>query len=473
MTSAVKLPPTTSPRPTTSRSTGIDGPEVPNGPSRSIDDGPSAPGRDRVSTVSAWDALAAAAPGLQRSGCETRRPSSVPESALDTGPPRRFRLFQALDDRPVPEDALAAQGAGGDGASARAPDPQRSVQAGNGVGRSWYRVRGSAFDALSSGALQVAEPTARPRTVLAIEPGGVRGIIPATVLSWIEQVTGKPTAELFDVITGSSTGGILALGLTKPKEGRAEYSAADLAGFYESDCASIFPNPTLNRIRTGYGVLGTLYPSSGIDGVLRRYFQDAPMSSALTRIVIPAFEYERYRQWYFRNGDDLLMREVARATSAAPTYLEPAQVLRNGKSYTFIDGAMLDNAPASTGLREARRLFGAREPLLLVSLATGISPSPSRFDDVRKWGLVKWASQVPGLIMDANGMRRDHDLREELPTGLYYRYQTDIVAGHKAFDDWSEDNMAYLKDQARALIEDNEDSLRELAKKLTVGDPCD
>ena len=65
--------------------------------------------------------------------------------------------------------------------------------------------------------------------ILSIDGGGIRGIIPVTILASIEERTGKPISQLFDLIAGTSTGGILALGLTKPNSaGEPEYSAHDL-----------------------------------------------------------------------------------------------------------------------------------------------------------------------------------------------------------------------------------------------------
>jgi hypothetical protein len=85
---------------------------------------------------------------------------------------------------------------------------------------------------------------ARPFRVLSIDGGGIKGIIPAKVLVKIEEETGKKAAELFDLIIGTSTGGILALGLTKPvRDGgdEPEYGANDLVGLYKQYGEMIFP----------------------------------------------------------------------------------------------------------------------------------------------------------------------------------------------------------------------------------------
>ena len=86
--------------------------------------------------------------------------------------------------------------------------------------------------------------------ILSIDGGGIRGIIPARILQEIEETTGKAVAELFDLIAGTSTGGILALGLTKRAEnGRPEYAAADLVELCEAEGPRIFNRSTWHSLK--------------------------------------------------------------------------------------------------------------------------------------------------------------------------------------------------------------------------------
>src|SRR5215212_8478492 len=89
--------------------------------------------------------------------------------------------------------------------------------------------------------------------ILAIDGGGIRGLIPAVVLADLERRTGRRIAELFDLIAGTSTGGILACGLTRPAPdgtGGPAFSAADLIGLYESEGPEIFHRSLLKRIES-------------------------------------------------------------------------------------------------------------------------------------------------------------------------------------------------------------------------------
>ena len=172
--------------------------------------------------------------------------------------------------------------------------------------------------------------------ILSIDGGGIRGIIPALVLYEIEKRTGQPIAKLFDLIAGTSTGGILALGLVKPnKNGTPQYSAKNLEELYENEGKTIFSSTICHKIKSLDGLLDEKYPSSRIESVLKKYFGDTHLSEALTNIIVPSYEIEQRTPWFFKSfnakdtnkkNEDFLMRQVARATSAAPTYFEPCKI---------------------------------------------------------------------------------------------------------------------------------------------------
>ncbi len=226
--------------------------------------------------------------------------------------------------------------------------------------------------------------------ILAIDGGGIRGVIPAMILERLEQLTGKATHELFDLIAGTSTGGILALGLTAPNPaGEARYSAHDLVELYFSEGRTIFPQPLWRRV-PGFGlaadVMDEKYPAAGIEDVLERYFGDTMLSEALTDVLVTSYAIERRTPFFFKSRHastedrrathDFAMRDVARSTSAAPTYFEPAVVnaarAERQDYYALVDGGVFANNPSLCALAEAKTMLGADlSEILLVSLGTG------------------------------------------------------------------------------------------------------
>ncbi len=163
------------------------------------------------------------------------------------------------------------------------------------------------------------------KKILSIDGGGIRGIIPAMVLAAIEERTNKTIAESFDLIAGTSTGGIIALGLTKDDgNGKAQFSANELAELYEKRGKEIFSRSLWKGI-TSVGTLAEeKYPHQNLEKILEEYFGNEPLGSALINVLISSYDIQNRTPCFFKSWRDewktVEMRHVARATSAAPTY---------------------------------------------------------------------------------------------------------------------------------------------------------
>src|SRR5262245_10113169 len=108
--------------------------------------------------------------------------------------------------------------------------------------------------------------------VLSIDGGGIRGIIPATVLAEIETRTQARIAELFDLVAGTSTGGILALGVAKPSKDdpkQPQFAASELAALYEKEGKRIFQRSPWRRVASIESLLDEKYDAKGVEGVLK------------------------------------------------------------------------------------------------------------------------------------------------------------------------------------------------------------
>ena len=322
------------------------------------------------------------------------------------------------------------------------------------------------------------------KKVLSIDGGGIRGIIPAMVLAEIEARTGKRSAEMFDLVAGTSTGGILALGLTKPGLGGGpEYSAERLIELYETEGGKIFSIPVWHRLRSGWGVAEEKYPSEGIEEVAKSYFEDVHLAEALTEVLVTAYEIVGRGPWFFkrrhardenRDGDDFLMRHVARATSAAPTYFEPIQLTwgPHGER-AFIDGGVHSNNPAMCAYVEARKIYSEEDDFLVVSLGTGEPTRKMPYEEVKGWGLALWAQPILNVVFDGVSDTVDYQLKELLSTEegdarRYYRFQTVLDIGKDDMDDASATNIRVLKQKAKEIIDNNEADLEALCSQLVA-----
>ncbi len=288
------------------------------------------------------------------------------------------------------------------------------------------------------------------KKILSIDGGGVRGIIPAVVLADIEQRTGKPISELFDLVTGTSVGGMLALGLAVPDpHGKPKYSAKELGEVVKRDMPTIFKRPFLMKLPFGQ-YLYRRYSERGMESVLENYFGDARLSDALTNVLITSYEIENrspefFRKPHSRKGEvqdplkpkhdgtpphkNIYMKEAARATSAAPTYFVPKKI-DSLPGYAFIDGGVFANNPAMCAFAEAKALFAGEDEFLIVSLGTGATHAPIAADAAVKWGHIGWARTMFDIMMDGSSDTVDYQLRQVVPPvdgrKRYFRFQAQL-----------------------------------------------
>ena len=246
--------------------------------------------------------------------------------------------------------------------------------------------------------------------ILAIDGGGMRGIIPAMLLAEIEDRSHQPIARLFDLVAGTSTGGILALGLTIPKLPSARlYSAREFVEMYEREGRRIFSRSLWHRLTSFDNLHHPKYSTAGIEDVLGQYFGEARLRDAATRVLITSYEVERSFPFFFRSSKareradyDFPARDVARATSAAPTYFKPMKMPTGTieDHYTLIDGGVFANNPAACALVEARTAYPESGDFLIVSLGTGELNLSLPYDEAKSWGLARWAAPILDVVFD-------------------------------------------------------------------------
>jgi uncharacterized protein len=277
--------------------------------------------------------------------------------------------------------------------------------------------------------------------VLAIDGGGIRGLIPALVLAEIERRTERRMATLVDLIAGTSTGGILACALAKPEPLPAE----EIAGIYEQEGPRIFHRSLLKRITSADGNLDERYDDEGLMTALRRYLGDTRLTDATVPILITAYDIEARHAVILRPASDgaVAMVDAARATAAAPTYFEPVRVA--GRA--LVDGGVFAINPAMTAYAEV-----VDEPIeVLVSLGTGEHTRRLALDTVRGWGRLEWAEPILDVVFDGSADAVDDQL-SRLAGDRYVRLQTRLDEASDDLDDASASNLAALRREAERLI---------------------
>jgi patatin-like phospholipase/acyl hydrolase len=243
-------------------------------------------------------------------------------------------------------------------------------------------------------------PTDRPYRILSLDGGGIRGIYAASILADIEaEITGgEPIADYFDDIAGTSTGGIIAIGLGLKKK------AADIKALYVEKGNRVFPafwsrHPRLKFARQLFRVL---HDHRILEELLYDVFKDAKLGDSFTRLVIPAFLGPKTQIAVLKTDHhpdfqkDHLMAawEAARATSAAPAFFSG----HGGEDYVFLDGGVWANNPIMAVVVDALSAYDiTREQIEVFSIGTGNQPYEISKFAVRG-GFFQWLEIIKGAM---------------------------------------------------------------------------
>ncbi|KAF5791767.1 putative patatin-like phospholipase domain, Acyl transferase/acyl hydrolase/lysophospholipase [Helianthus annuus] len=270
-------------------------------------------------------------------------------------------------------------------------------------------------------------------TILSIDGGGIRGIIPGVILQYLEsqlqELDGQEVrlADYFDVVSGTSTGGLVTIMLTAPNENnRPMYAAKDIVQFYLDNSPKIFPQvggPFAGFIKLLKTLVGPKYNGKYLKNLVTSLLGTTKLSQTLTNVVIPTFDIKNMQPVIFSSFQvarepsmDAQLSDICVGTSAAPTYL-PAHQFQNGdREFNLIDGGITANNPSLVAIGEVARQVLKRDPnfpaigplgygqYLLISIGTGTEKQQPLFDAkmAAKWGVLGWlVNQSSAPLIDA------------------------------------------------------------------------
>ncbi|XP_011038245.1 PREDICTED: patatin-like protein 2 isoform X1 [Populus euphratica] len=370
-------------------------------------------------------------------------------------------------------------------------------------------------------------------TVLSIDGGGIRGIIPGTILAFLESELQKldgPDARLadyFDVISGTSTGGLVTAMLAAPnKQNRPLFAAKDINDFYLENCPKIFPQDSSSKFASAANLVKTLrgpkYDGKFLHSIVKEKLGDTWLQQTLTNIVIPTFDIKHLQPTIFSSykvknnpSTDVLLSDICIGTSAAPTYL-PAHYFEtkdpSGKvrDFNLIDGGVAANNPTLVAISEVSKAINREGPdsyhmnpmeygrFLVLSLGTGTAKSEEKYDaeEAAEWGVLGWltsdhSTPLVDVFTQASGDMVDFHISTVFQAlsseENYLRIQDDTLTGTlSSVDVATKENLENLVKVGEELLKKpvsrvnlatgvfepinkmtNEEALRKLAKLLS------
>ncbi|KAF3953285.1 hypothetical protein CMV_021258 [Castanea mollissima] len=263
-------------------------------------------------------------------------------------------------------------------------------------------------------------------TILSIDGGGVRGIIPGVILAYLEsqlqELDGKEVrlADYFDVVAGTSTGGLIAGMLVAPNENnRPLFAAKDIVPFYLENSPKIFPQASgifasaVNLVKI---LTGPKYDGKYLHKLIRKELGNTKFHQTLTNLVVPTFDIKKLQPTIFSSFQltnhpilDAALSDICIGTSAAPTFF-PAYYFSNQdrhgsvRDFNLVDGGVTANNPTLIAISEVTKQIINKNPdflpikpmaydrLLVISIGTGSNTSEQKYNSktAAKWGVISW-----------------------------------------------------------------------------------
>ncbi len=345
----------------------------------------------------------------------------------------------------------------------------------------------------------------RPFRILSLDGGGTRGIISARILQEVEKQTqeqyGQSICQYFDMIAGTSTGSLIAAGLS------VGYSPEDMIAVYRDQGMEIFPYHSLFslerwKIMLKYGLSAPKFFHDGLIKVLHgltrfqhsngdfiklaeagRTCADQEIPNPI--LLILAYDAMYRNTTFFTNYhpnakkkwfDGQPLWKVCLASASAPTFFPACELNHTSKSeqyeeawsFPHVDGGVTANNPALCAISQAIELGHRLEDIQLLSIGTGQNKKPLDFKTIEGWGLIKWGLRITDVFMEGQAevqskiclnllggtkshryLRLQFDLNESFGEPANHLAQAPIQPNAQRVNKWLKKQVSEAMDDAR------------------------
>jgi predicted acylesterase/phospholipase RssA len=338
-------------------------------------------------------------------------------------------------------------------------------------------------------------PGVRPRDlgkyvrVLAIDGGGIRGLLALHCLAYLEERSGRPTCELFDVMVGTGSGAFLVAALTLSTEsGTPRFSASDLIKEYPKIWARTLEVPLIHPILSLQGRIAPKNLGRIRQKVFQEFFGDVQVGAALTTIILPAFSTTGEVPFLFASdmgksasfsgsagralteAGDFFLADAVTAATCNPALSAPSKIMNSSadQTETFVGGEIYANNPTLLAISEALLRYPGK-PTVVISLGAGISPADSGAGSA-DWKKTGEAEQIVRFAAETSRFTTTQTTAAlhrfgSGPVAAYIRLDTPLPAS-AATDTGSKNQVDELNALAEKLTQEKEATLNRTADFL-------
>tara|TARA_B100000768_G_scaffold66347_1_gene63794 strand:+ start:695 stop:1630 length:936 start_codon:yes stop_codon:yes gene_type:complete len=288
------------------------------------------------------------------------------------------------------------------------------------------------------------------KLVLSLDGGGVRGLATVIFLKELEKASGKKIVDLFDFFIGTSAGGLNAMHLAIN-----EIEVSELESFWSQDNLAMSMQSSF-WAKNFFLTTKPKYNNNSKTELLKQYFGNKLISDSNKPIAVLAYDVENRKPRVLSSYTDqnIKVTSAINASSAAPLYYPTVQI-EDGS--WLIDGSVVSNNPCLIGYNEARKYFKT-DNIKVFSVGTGRHLNNLDGEDSSKWGPFGWlTNDILGILLESHA---DHEILDDLIGKNYLRINSIAENINWNLDDYSEENLANIKNMGHKWWEKHQDEVK-------------
>jgi uncharacterized protein len=338
--------------------------------------------------------------------------------------------------------------------------------------------------------------------LLSLDGGGIRGIISCVILKYIEDrlkeldCTDAKIGDYFDIIAGTSTGALIGSLLLMPSESnpkRAKHSITDALNIYLGEGKNIFSKTFWTILNNPLAVFKDNLSTIVLEQQLNNVFGRTELKDLIKPSAFVSYDTENQKPKIFNSIDGIspfrnfYLKDICRASSAAPTYFEPAKIKSFADQYfSCIDGGVFANNPTFVGYIESQKInfrkyskdsskYDGVAPLqefIIISIGNGSRAKSYKHEELVGISKSKWVDPLvdifisTGVDMVDAEMKSMFNLLKPKYQSNYYRFNPEIPESSIDLGNVSNSNIKTLLDVANDYVAKNKEYLDEVVQKL-------
>ncbi|MGL4997653.1 MAG: patatin-like phospholipase family protein [Cetobacterium sp.] len=332
--------------------------------------------------------------------------------------------------------------------------------------------------------------------ILSIDGGGVKGVVPAIICQYLENELSKYMNrkvflhQYFDLVVGTSTGGILGALYVSPNY----HTANEIVDLYKNCGDRIFKKNIIRRVSSFGGILRPKYSTKALEELSQSLFGDINLSDTIKPFMTTSYDLIRAKEIFFDSLNakkkplkNFKLKDVVIASSSAPVYFNAKKLVSlNNEIYNCIDGGIFANNPALIAYAEARNIdfkkhlkenkpsFPGSDDMILISIGTGKKDGYKNYEHLKTKGGAKWMMPIIDILFSAQSNTDDFVLRKIFDSSKnkwnYYRLNPSLYKGSLDLDNKSITNINNLCSDTHDFIKKNKDKLDDVILQLILND---